>query len=46
MGGEREREREEEEGMAGGERGRDSVKGHNGREGPGHADREGVLKRG
>lgn len=32
--------------MDGGERGRERVRGHKGREGPGHADRDGVLKRG
>lgn len=38
-------EREKEERMDGGERGRDREKGHKGREGPERADGEGVLKR-
>lgn len=38
-------EREKEERMDGGKRGRDRVEGQKGREGPRHADREGVLKR-
>lgn len=39
------RDREKEERMDGGEWGGDRVVGHKGREGPQHADREGVLKR-
>lgn len=43
--GRREREREKEERMDGGWRGRDGVRGERGRDGPEQADREGELKR-
>lgn len=45
LGGETERERKKEERMDGGKQRGDRVEGHKGREGPEHADREGVLKR-